>query len=116
MKTRSLIIIAVVLLVGCKNNTDKADAFGNFEATEVIVSSETNGRILQFDAKEGSILEKGSELALIDTILLNLQKREINASINSVKTKIGLVLALGDEKYRTYDYRIIAGLTYLWKI
>lgn len=33
-----------------------------------------------------------------------------------LKTKIGLVLALGDEKYRTYDYKIIAGLTYLWKI
>ena len=43
MKARSLIIIAAVLLASCKNKTDKADAFGNFEATEVIVSAETNG-------------------------------------------------------------------------
>ena len=33
MKTKSLVIIAIILLVGCKNKTNKADAFGNFEAT-----------------------------------------------------------------------------------
>jgi len=84
------------MLTGCKTKTEVADAYGNFEATEVIVSAETNGRILQFDPKEGSVLEKGSELALIDTILLNLQKREIDASINSVKTKIGTINAQND--------------------
>jgi len=31
MKTRSLIIIAAVLLAGCKNKADKADAFGNLK-------------------------------------------------------------------------------------
>jgi hypothetical protein len=29
------------------------------------------------------------------------------------KTKLGLDLSLGEEKYRAYDYRIIAGVTYL---
>jgi|GEM_PF-2591859 len=33
-----------------------------------------------------------------------------------LKSKLGFVLALGDEKYRTYDYKIVAGVTYLWKI
>ena len=88
MKTRSLIIIAVVLLAGCKTKTDKADAFGNFETTEVIISAETNGRILKFSPVEGSVVEKGTELALIDTTLLNLQKGEIDAGIRSVMTKI----------------------------
>ncbi|MHB9154371.1 MAG: hypothetical protein ACYC5N_01605 [Endomicrobiales bacterium] len=31
----------------------------------------------------------------------------------SLKTKFGVALALGEEKYRTYDYRIIAGVTFL---
>jgi HlyD family secretion protein len=93
MKTRTLIFISALMLTGCKTKTEVADAYGNFEATEVMVSSETNGRILQFDSKEGSVLDKGSELALIDTTLLNLQKREIEASINSVKTKIGTINA-----------------------
>ena len=96
MRTRILILISALMLTGCKTKTEVADAYGNFEATEVIVSAETNGRILQFDPKEGSVLEKGSELALIDTILLNLQKREIDASINSVKTKIGTINAQND--------------------
>ncbi len=96
MKTISFIIISVVLLAGCKNKTDQADAFGNFEATEVIISAETNGRILKFDEKEGSLIEKGSELAIIDTILLNLQKGEIDAGIKSVRTRIGTINAQND--------------------
>ena len=54
MKTISLVFIAAVLLAGCKNKADRADAFGNFEATEVIISAETNGRILQFDPAGGN--------------------------------------------------------------
>ena len=57
MKTRSLIIIAVILLSGCKVKTQQADAFGNFEATEVIVSSETSGRIVGFAVDEGARID-----------------------------------------------------------
>jgi HlyD family secretion protein len=88
MKTRSLIIVAVVLLMGCKNKPDQADAFGNFEATEVIVSAETNGRIIRYSPVEGSQIEKDSVIALIDTTLFHLQKSEINAGMSSVRTRI----------------------------
>lgn len=88
MKTKSLIIIIAVLFVSCKNKTDKADAYGNFEATEVTVSAETNGRILQFDPVEGSQIEKGSIIALIDTTVLHLQKAEIEAGMKSVLIKL----------------------------
>jgi len=96
MKTRSLIIIAAVMLAGCKDGTDEADAFGNFEATEVIVSSETSGRILKFDATEGTEIEKGAEIALIDTTLFHLQKAEIDAGMKSVRTRINSVDAQND--------------------
>jgi HlyD family secretion protein len=96
MKTRSLILITIVMLTACKTRTDVADAYGNFEATEVIISAETNGRILKFDYKEGSHIEKGTELVLIDTTLLCLQKGEIDATIKSVRTKIGTINAQND--------------------
>jgi HlyD family secretion protein len=96
MKTRSLIFIAVLALAGCKTKTDVADAYGNFEATEVIISAETSGRILKFDVKEGSLVEKGSILAVIDTTLLWLQKGEIDAGIKSVRTRIGTINAQND--------------------
>jgi HlyD family secretion protein len=93
MKTRSLIIIAAIILTSCNNKTDEADAFGNFEATEVIVSAETSGKILRFDLTEGSETDMGSEIALIDTTLFHLQKSEINASMMSVRTRISTINA-----------------------
>ena len=96
MKTRSLIIIAAVMLAGCKNGADEADAYGNFEATEVIVSAETSGRILKYDATEGGEIEKGGEIALIDTTLFHLQKAEIDAAMKSVRTRISSINAQND--------------------
>jgi HlyD family secretion protein len=96
MKTRLLILTAAVLLTGCKSKSGDADAFGTFEATEVIVSSETGGRILKFDVTEGSDIEKGTEIALIDTTLFHLQKAEINAGMKSIRTRITTIDAQND--------------------
>jgi HlyD family secretion protein len=93
MKTSTLIIIASIALFSCKSKTDQADAYGNFEATEVIVSSETNGKIIKFDPAEGTQIEKGSVIAIIDTTIINLQKDEINAGMQSVKTRINSINA-----------------------
>jgi HlyD family secretion protein len=88
MKTTSLIIFTILLLSGCKNTQDPADAFGNFEATEVMISAETSGRIQQFTIKEGEEIDKGEEIALIDTTIIHLQKGEIDAGMKSVRTRI----------------------------
>jgi HlyD family secretion protein len=93
MKTSTLIIIAATLLAGCKNGEKAADAYGNFESTEVIISAETSGRIIRLEANEGSIIEKGSEIALIDTTIYNLQRSEIDAGIQSIRTKISSINA-----------------------
>jgi HlyD family secretion protein len=96
MKIISIIIVAAILLTGCKSKTGEADAYGNFEATEVIVSAETSGRILRFEVAEGSEIDKGSEIALIDTTLFHLQKAEINAGMASVRTRISTIIAQND--------------------
>jgi HlyD family secretion protein len=96
MKNRSLVIIAAILLGSCKNNTDRADAFGNFEATEVMVSAETSGRIQQFTVVEGSEIDKDAGIALIDTTLFHLQKGEIEAAMKSVGTRISSINAQND--------------------
>jgi HlyD family secretion protein len=96
MKIRSLIIIATILLAGCKNKNGQADAFGNFEATEVIVSAETNGRILQFDAVEGTLIDNGATIAVIDTTIFHLQSAELDAGMKSVRTRIASINAQND--------------------
>ena len=96
MKTKLLIIVAAVLISGCKNNNGQPDAFGNFEATEVVVSAETSGRIQQFNVVEGSEIDKGTDIVLIDTIMFHLQKAEIDAGMKSVRTRISTINAQND--------------------
>jgi len=96
MKTNFLIIIALLMIAGCKNKPDQADAYGNFEATEIIVSAETSGRILKFDVTEGIETDQGTMIALIDTVLFHLQKAEIVAAMRGISTKINSINAQND--------------------
>ncbi len=87
MKYAILIIFASVLLFSCSEDKNKSDAFGNFESVEVIVSSETNGKILSLSAKEGDDVKSGEVLGLIDTLQTSLRKDQINASITAINSK-----------------------------
>lgn len=88
MRNIFMILIAGLLLAGCKGKNEAADAYGSFEATEVTVSSETNGRILSFAKKEGELVSKGEILAVIDSTLFKLQKSEIDAGMKGTRTKL----------------------------
>jgi HlyD family secretion protein len=96
MKTNLFLIIPAILLISCNNKTDQADAFGNFEATEIIISAETSGRIIKFDVTEGTEIDKDSEIALIDTTMFHLQKGEIDAGMKGVRTRISSINAQND--------------------
>ncbi|MBN2763596.1 MAG: biotin/lipoyl-binding protein, partial [Bacteroidales bacterium] len=91
MKTTLLILMSGVIFSACNNESEKADAFGTCEATEVMVSSETNGRILRFDVMEGTQIEKGAIIAHIDTTLFHLQKSEIKAGMKGVRARIATI-------------------------
>lgn len=88
MKITSFLIATVVLIAGCRHGKESADAYGNFEATEVLVSAETNGRILRFSLTEGSVVEEGMEIALVDTTFFHLQKAELEANRESIRTRL----------------------------
>ena len=96
MKTNLLLFIAVLIIAGCNNKTDQADAYGNFEATEVIVSAETSGRIIKFNVTEGTETDQGTVIALIDTTLFHLQKAEIDAGMKSVRARLNSINAQND--------------------
>lgn len=96
MKIRSFLFIAAVMLPACSDKTGEADAYGNFEATEVIVSAETSGRIMKFEVSEGTGIDSGSVIALVDTTLFHLQKKEIDAGMKSVRTRLSSVNAQTD--------------------
>jgi len=79
--------IAILFLTACGNNAEKYDASGTFEADEVVVSSEIGGKILSFDVQEGALLHKDSAVGFVDATNINLQKEQVEASIQSLGAK-----------------------------
>ena len=80
------ILSGFLALYACGNNSDNMDASGTFEATEVIVSAEANGKIEQLDIEEGSIVTARQKLGYIDTVQLFLQKEQLLKNIRSVES------------------------------
>ncbi|MDX2134341.1 MAG: HlyD family efflux transporter periplasmic adaptor subunit [Saprospiraceae bacterium] len=76
-----------LLWASCGNHAPKADAYGNFEAEEYIVSAEANGQILQFDVDEGLVLRAGQVVGAVDSVQLILQREQLRASIRAVAAK-----------------------------
>ena len=95
MKIINKIIVLTLLissLISCNNNK-KADGYGNFEATEITISAENNGKLLQFEVEEGKILQKGDFVGYIDTIPLALKKQQLLTSKDIVYSKSKGVLS-----------------------
>ena len=93
MKKINLLILFTIGLISCNKNNDKADGYGNFEATEVTISSEANGKIDFLKVEEGDIIEPKSQVGLIDTLQLYLSKQQLIASKNTVSSKSANVLS-----------------------
>ncbi len=77
---------AALSLCGCGRDTAVYDATGNFEATEIVVSAEVNGRIVDFPVTEGSTVIRGAALGLIDTTQLHLQHEQLAANIEALRS------------------------------
>ncbi|MGM0933523.1 MAG: HlyD family secretion protein [Bacteroidota bacterium] len=95
MKRISIIITQVLLfggLVSCSDD-EKADGYGNFEATEITVSAEANGKIEYLNLEEGDPLEKGELVGIIDTLQLHYSKQQLIASKGTVSSKSRNVLS-----------------------
>ena len=75
---RIVYIAAVVLAASCGTEA-KFDAQGTFEATEVVVSSEATGRILNFEVEEGMAVEANQMVGAIDSVQLHLQRKQLVA-------------------------------------
>ncbi|MBD0405044.1 HlyD family secretion protein [Flammeovirga sp. EKP202] len=77
-----------VCFLSCNSDNEKSDAYGNFEAVEVIVSSEGQGRIIDLKIEEGDKISTDEKLGQIDTVLLQLQKEEVEANIAALGARV----------------------------
>ncbi|MFD2910218.1 HlyD family secretion protein [Flavobacterium ardleyense] len=83
----------LVAVLSCKDNSSEADAYGNFEATEITVSSEANGKIEFLNVEEGNKIAKNKIVGVIDTTQLHLNKLQLLASIQTISSKSTNVLS-----------------------
>lgn len=79
-------ILAITLLIfsSCSSDENEKDASGVFEATEVIVSAESSGKLLSFSIQEGDDLKKGKVIGQIDSVQLHLNKLQIIANQSAI--------------------------------
>jgi len=83
----SLSALLLLISASCTLEEKTADAYGNFETTDVIISAEATGKLLQFDVEEGEILKAGQLVGIVDTTQLYLKKLQLEASIRAVGGK-----------------------------
>ena len=85
---RELSILLVILIsFACGRDSEIYDASGSFEATEIIVSSEVGGKILEMNIEEGDSVKGGAVLGQIDTVQLWLKKRQILATVRALEAR-----------------------------
>ena len=85
--TKNIVYASIILLLtACGKGNGDYDASGVFETTEVIVSAEANGKIMQLNFIEGQQVEQGRPLGYIDTVQLYLKKMQLLTNNSAIKS------------------------------
>lgn len=99
-KTYHIIIISIFALAfaACNKSETIIDAYGNFEADEILVSAEASGKIIELNLNEGDKLNENEIIGKIDASIPTLQlqeieaqRKKINAAIKSINAQIAIV-------------------------
>lgn len=85
--------ITYVIVTSCSTSNDKADAYGNFEATEVLISAESTGKLVSFSVEEGDVLPQDVLVGYIDTIPLSIKREELMVAREMVVSKSRSILS-----------------------
>ena len=79
--------IAALLIAAC-HHAEQPDAYGNFEATETVVSAQTPGALLWFTPMEGQQVAPGNLLGVVDTAQLALERAQARAQSAAVRSRV----------------------------
>jgi len=85
--TVRLMLFFCILVLGSCQKSDKSDGYGNFEATEIIVSSEANGKLELLEVEEGLRMAAGCVAAVVDTTQLHFSRTQLHAERESLMAK-----------------------------
>jgi HlyD family secretion protein len=83
----TIIAFTGILLVSCGHEKGNQDASGAFEATEILVSAQAAGQIMQLDITEGQTLAENQIVGYIDTTQLYLKREQLLANMKAVDSR-----------------------------
>jgi HlyD family secretion protein len=89
------------LIVAC-SKSNEPDAYGNFEAEEVTVSSQATGELRSFTAVEGVHIDKGAIIGTVDTVQLSLELAQLIAQKQSTTARV----AAAEEQVRVLEAQV----------
>ncbi len=101
-------ILSILMIGGCAND-EKSDAYGQFEAVETTISAKTSGELLSFTVSEGATIAVGKEVAVIDTVQLNLKQDELRSQREAAESKITTIdaeIAVQQQKLETAQKKL----------
>jgi HlyD family secretion protein len=85
----SIGLCALCPSVAACTRTTEPDAYGNVEATEVVVSSEVGGQLTTFPVEEGQTLTTGEKAGTVDPTQLTLQRQQAIAQRAAAASRLG---------------------------
>ena len=104
------LLCSILILAAACNRDAEPDAYGTFEANEVVVSAQTTGQLLTFTPVEGAQLARGAVIAIVDTAQLSLERQQLIAQRQAtgsraveVSRQIGVLEVQRAIARRTYE-------------
>ncbi len=80
--------IFLALASACGKSDKDADAYGNFEADEVIVSAQSQGTLTFLNVNEGAVLEPGQLVGKIDTTSTSIKMDQLAAQQTVIAARL----------------------------
>lgn len=99
-------ILLIPAIIGCREGNGKYDATGRFEATEIIVSAEANGKVMSLKIEEGCKVDSGASLGYIDTAQLHFQKRRLlegNLAVKARRADVSKQIAVLNQQIKNLE-------------
>ena len=89
MRTYFIVPVLFLFLIqtSCKTSDSDYDASGTFETTEIIVSAESMGKIMEFNITEGQEVKENQVVGYIDSTQIYLKKLQLLASQQSLLSR-----------------------------
>src|SRR4051794_11549856 len=79
-------VLMALMLGGCAKKTEP-DAYGNVEATEIVVGAEATGRLLTYTVTDGQAVQVGAVVGTIDAAQLGFERDQIAAQQTAARSR-----------------------------